>query len=132
MTITLQSITVYDPSNDAVRQASGIRRADTIGRIESLGGEAEEFRAAVRQDPNRIAPWVSKTGFTVVVFTPKPDPRDEWEPTAHVGGHGGGAVSAKRYRCTECGKESNAGGIALHIKSSGHSGSELVLAAEEA
>ncbi|ASN52494.1 hypothetical protein [Sinomonas sp. R1AF57] len=131
MTTYLQNITIYEPSTGALRTAAGVRRADTVHRIKELGGDHEEFLVdVVKGEPERRAPWTSKSGNTVVVFQPqREDPRNEWEPEP---GAVGGATTAntKRFRCTECGRESNAGGLALHHKASGHSGSVPVVAAE--
>lgn len=124
---TLQHVTTYDPTTDKVTQRDGLRRADTLPAIEAMAGkaEADEFReAVVVADPDRRAPYVSKSGRVVVVFTPKADPRDSWERPS--GADGTTTRTQRRVRCDECGKVSNGGGIGIHQRSTGHKGTTPV------
>ncbi|WP_415855645.1 hypothetical protein [Sinomonas sp. G460-2] len=68
---TITDITTFDPATETVRRAWKVRRGQTIARIAKMSGEAEakEFEAMIKKTPDRMVPWVSKSGLTVVVFT---------------------------------------------------------------
>jgi len=127
---TTQHVTSFNPQTEQVTQQAEVRRGDTVALIARLSGEqeAKEFFAAITENPDRIAPWVSPTGNTVVVFSKKEDRRNEWpasfsteeqpEPEPRKAG------KQLRRRCIECGKESTAAAMGYHQKSTGHVGLE--------
>ncbi|MFF2344232.1 hypothetical protein [Pseudarthrobacter sp. NPDC058119] len=126
-------ITIAHPATQHVSQHPEVRRGDTVALIARVAGEqeAKEFFAEISENPNRIAPWVSSTGNTVVVFSEKPDPRNEWptefsveQPEPEKPARQAG--KQLRRRCLECGKESTAAAMGYHMKSSGHHGLEDV------
>jgi len=129
-------ITISNPATQQVSQHPEVRRGDTVALIARVAGEqeAKEFFAEISENPNRTAPYVSSTGLVVVVFSEKPDPRNEWptvfsveQPAPEKPARQAGKGQLRR-RCLECGKESTAAAMGYHIKSSGHSGLEDVAA----
>ncbi|WP_285244012.1 hypothetical protein [Pseudarthrobacter sp. fls2-241-R2A-127] len=128
-----QHITIANPATQQVSHHPEVRRGDTVALIARVAGEVEakEFFAEISENPDRIAPYVSSSGNVVVVFSAKPDPRNEWpatfsveqpEPEKPVRQAG----KQLRRRCLECGKESTAAAMGYHMKSSGHTGLEDV------
>ncbi|MEW1820461.1 hypothetical protein AB0323_06660 [Arthrobacter sp. NPDC080031] len=133
---TTQHITTWNPETEQATQHPEVRRGDTVSLIARLSGEqeAKEFFAAITENPDRIAPWVSSTGYTVVVFSKREDRRNEWpavfsieEPAPEQPERKAGKPQLRR-RCLECGKESTAAAMGYHQKSTGHVGLEDVTA----
>ncbi|WP_369044958.1 hypothetical protein [Sinomonas sp. P10A9] len=116
--LTVVTITAVDPKSGKTQRAAGVRRGDAYSRLLTIAGEAtaEEFLKVVREDPDRLMPWMSKDGATVVVFSERDDSLISWEPKRRT--------SQKRVKCVVCGKVSNASGMALHQKNAGHEGTE--------